>query len=84
VRSNSGALDLRSSKFGTSARLMCVSSYPALTGANSLIFTVYWVVGKSSISVGKYPKSCVKLVEEMWVTSNFSLNAQVKRKIYCG
>jgi hypothetical protein len=63
---------------------MCVSSYPALTGANSLIFAVYWVVGKSSITVGKYPKSCVELVEEMWVTSHFSLNAQVKRKICCG
>jgi len=26
----------------------------------------------------------VELVEDMWVTSNFSLNAQVKGKICCG
>jgi len=63
---------------------MCVSSYPALTGANSLIFAVYWVVGKSSISVGKYPKSCVELVEEMWVTFNFSANTQTRGLLLCG
>jgi len=49
-----------------------------------LIFAVYWVVGKSSITVGKYPKSCVELVEEMWVTSNFSANMQVRELLLCG
>ena len=47
---------------------MCVSSGCALTSHNGAIYAVRGGVGRGAESVGKWPFSCVKIVDEVWVT----------------